>query len=595
MITIYVTQPITNARILPTTALPDDAISTKILVGGSPGEYVPATFTIHTDSEIHGLLPTRSNLSGDGFIPAGNVDIRYVKCWLQAPDSITTRQHPAGVYIFNKRKELMPELLLKDDTLVEVVNDENQVKMLDGSYRWVSEFADGPEDVQPTNDEFPVMDAAALQPVTILANTNKQVWATIKIPKTAQPGSYNGTIDLIASEGSIGQIELNLQVYNINLGEPPFETTMCFPSRFEWRYPIGQIGIWRNDEQMAAEMNNLKEHGITNPCCEQPLVWRNGQLNWTDKLRNYLSIRQSAGLQMNPLYYRVSFIKNVAQDYDILRQILREIKDICSQYGVDDLYTSCPDEETLTDEGRRQIAIAHDEGFKVFLSGKWQQLSPTADIVDMAFTCGGNWGVDHNPKASFAKLFHDYGHKLMSYSNPQGGVEKPETYRRNYGLLLWQADYDGGMMYCYQHEAGFSWNDFDHKTYKDHNMIYPSINGVIDTLQWEGYREGITDARYLATLLGAIEIAKTQGIDTSAAESYLANLKTANLSTKNLDQVRTDIINHILYLQGEPVPPPPPIPPTMVAILWSVLPFFPWEGPPLPRFTEWSWGNPPKV
>jgi len=41
-------------------------------------------------------------------------------------------------------------------------------------------------------------------------------------------------------------------------------------------------------------------------------------------------------------------------------------------------------------------------------------------------------------------------------------VEKPLTMRLNYGLALWQNNYDGEMSFAYQANAGrIIWNDFD--------------------------------------------------------------------------------------------------------------------------------------
>ncbi|TFH06713.1 MAG: DUF4091 domain-containing protein, partial [Nitrosomonadales bacterium] len=72
----------------------------------------------------------------------------------------------------------------------------------------------------------------------------------------------------------------------------------------------------------------------------------------------------------------------------------------------------------------------------------------------------------------------------------------------------------GAMNYAYQHEFGQSlWNDFDDASAthaRDHVFAYPTSDGVIDTIQWEGWREGVDDTRYLATLI------KKEGCDTSA-------------------------------------------------------------------------------
>jgi len=88
---------------------------------------------------------------------------------------------------------------------------------------------------------------------------------------------------------------------------------------------------------------------------------------------------------------------------------------------------------------------------------------------------------------------------------PHDGVEEPETYRRNSGLGLWKAGYDGAMNYAYQHNFGDIYVDDDHETFRDHVFAYPTVDGVIDTIQWEGFREGVDDVRYLTTLLKVIK------------------------------------------------------------------------------------------
>ena len=98
--------------------------------------------------------------------------------------------------------------------------------------------------------------------------------------------------------------------------------------------------------------------------------------------------------------------------------------------------------------------------------------------------------------------WHELGVRVWLYSNPNVGPEYPETFRRNYGLILLEEGWDGCCPYAYQHGFGKSiWDDFDSEKYRDICFTYPTIDGVIDTIQWEGFREGITDVRYAATLL----------------------------------------------------------------------------------------------
>jgi len=107
------------------------------------------------------------------------------------------------------------------------------------------------------------------------------------------------------------------------------------------------------------------------------------------------------------------------------------------------------------------------------------------------------------------------------------------------------------MTYIYH----WNWGDFYRPTYKQHNMVYPTIDGVIDTVQWEGYREGVDDVRYLNTLLEAIKKAKsTEGKQATVLEAkqYLKKLKDNDINeTKaDLDAIRSKMIDYILRLSS---------------------------------------------
>ena len=146
-----------------------------------------------------------------------------------------------------------------------------------------------------------------------------------------------------------------------------------------------------------------------------------------------------------------------------------------------------------------------------------------------------------------ARKWHSVGHSIFSYGNPQVGVEEPETYRRNFGLVLWKAGYDGAMNYAYQHAFGDIYLDDDDEIFRDHVFAYPTVDGVIDTIQWEGFREGVDDVRYLTTLLKAIENAKATGNNddlANEAESWLATIDLAG----DLQALRAKMVEWILRL-----------------------------------------------
>ncbi|MFA6816800.1 MAG: hypothetical protein WCS73_10965, partial [Lentisphaeria bacterium] len=147
--------------------------------------------------------------------------------------------------------------------------------------------------------------------------------------------------------------------------------------------------------------------------------------------------------------------------------------------------------------------------------------------------------------------WHEKNHRIWSYGNAQGGVENPEVYRRNYGLLLYLNNYDGFATYCYYEAFGNPWDDFDFPYFRDHNLVYPTADGVVDTIAWEGYREAVDDIRYATTLREAAATAHKSGNPAKisiavAAEEWLQNI---DAEYANLDVVRSMMIQWILKLR----------------------------------------------
>jgi hypothetical protein len=73
------------------------------------------------------------------------------------------------------------------------------------------------------------------------------------------------------------------------------------------------------------------------------------------------------------------------------------------------------------------------------------------------------------------------------------------------------------------------------------------VDGVIDTIAWEGHREAVDDLRYLATLLKAIEQAKASRAKAqlaTEAESWVRAMDVGG----NLDALRAKIVDWILRL-----------------------------------------------
>jgi hypothetical protein len=203
---------------------------------------------------------------------------------------------------------------------------------------------------------------------------------------------------------------------------------------------------------------------------------------------------------------------------------------------------------------RRLWRAVHEAGGKVFVAGLTGAHPIVGDLLDVFV---------HYGESSFgeAKLWHTSGQQIFNYANPQSGPENPQLFRLNYGIMLWANDYDGAMPYAYQHCFGSCWNDIDHPVYRDHNLTYPTADGAIPTLAWEGYREAVDDLRYVTTLESWLEQASDNNSPAvKEGRKYLNELRaklrreqsTAGKYKRDmqidLDAVRREIVSRILAL-----------------------------------------------
>jgi len=271
-----------------------------------------------------------------------------------------------------------------------------------------------------------------------------------------------------------------------------------------------------------------------------------------------LDIRKQAGMNNDRLYLS-GFSAGNPQDKDALERLKREVREVISfvrPYGIKEVYLYGMDESKgeLLRSQRAAWEAVHEAGGRIFVAGHRQrQYHKGADHYELVGDLQDLFICAERPDAAEPQKWHSAGHEIGVYGNPQGGVENPAIYRRNYGLTLWKYNYDVAMTYAYQGcgGSGAGWNDFCGSSFRPHMMAYPAVDGVIDTIQWEGYREGVDDVRYLTTLLGCIEKAK-QSKDketrtaAQSAELYLSGLDVEN---RSLDTIRLEIMQQILKLQ----------------------------------------------
>jgi PKD repeat protein len=541
---VYYVKTMTDSKILPTT-YPVPALSDQALnITACPGEYEPASFVLHALQAITGLQATATDLvSGQNTIPASALDIKVVKCWYQAGNGPPDDSSTFGTF-------LTPELLLNDDNLVKVDTGvkKNYLRQPDSSYICISDTTTNLSGIQPK-------DAATLQPVSIDASTNKQFWVTAHVPDNATAGTYQGTIRLTGSNVPDSQVPVTLTVLPFTLEKSPLTYSIYYAGYISGSGSVGYAQ--KSVTQYTNEMKDLHAHGV-----DYPQFAPRSNSN----VQTELNIRKQVGLAMTGPVFNQDMVNPSASA--VQSRIALE-----QPYGFTEFFFYGLDEASgsqLTGQrsawtairnagGKIYVATA-DVAYRYFGYGSaYDTFGLMGDILDLAVEGGP-------PMPDVANDYHKIGHKVFNYLNPQTGAEMPYTFRLNYGLSLWKAGYDGAMDCAYMNPSGNSlWNDFDGTAagFRDEVMAYPTTDGVIDTIEWEGFREGVDDTRYAATLQKAIK--NNPGSTATAAQNWLNNFSApyngwGKTSSVDLDGARKTMIDYILQLQGADPPDPNPTP-----------------------------------
>ncbi len=445
------------------------------------GSSEPASFVMHAARDIRGLRIEISDITmPDGSrIPSDAVDIRLVKCWFQAARGSIRR---------STDRVLVPELLLKDDrlVLVDYARQRNFLRVSrNGEESYIDISADEGGDL-PSGIIF--NDAVRLQPFDLTANENKQVWLSFRIPAEAAEGMYSGKIT-VSSGGTV-----SVTVLPFSLSKPVLEYAIYYRGILTGQtYPA--VGSEQKSvEQYRRELADMAQHGISSPTIYQ----RHDDPFIHDALR----IRNDYPFTRERLYALGTTTANPTDDKS-LRELAVRVRlwtSLAARFGYSSTFIYGIDEavgERLTSQ-RRSWDVVHREGAGLFVALYEGAVELAGDAIDIAVLSGY--------KPVEVTKWRQRGKRILCYGNPQVGIEDPSVYRRNYGMKLWVGGYHGCMPYAYQHAFGNIWNDFDHPEFRDHVFAYPTTSGLVGTIQWEGFRSGVDDVRYLSTLLalGAI-------------------------------------------------------------------------------------------
>ena len=547
---------------LPDKMTTDGRLSNQLRIVAAQGEFEPASFVIAPKADVARLELKPSALTGAGSqIPVGAVDIKVVKTWYQGGTAWYS------YFGDSNRRELVPELLLNDETLVRVDRQKKENYLRVGNeYQWISYPGEKAEKFFNYLTE-PVSDSKTLQPVRLTKGENKQIWVTVKVPENTPAGIYRGPIQLLADGRPAGAVNLEVRVLPFALPAPKtyydtdkdYLVTLYATNVLEIAKRL-KLSREEADRLQLAWYKNLIAHNVVNIRSDLNLSNKPDRAQAIAELQHELRLLKQAGATMKPLLSsgRVAYVSNAeSKDPSLYRQRIDDLaRTLKEEVGHSDIYITSWDEAGVAHiKQMRELAeYSASKGLKLWVTTANNKHFNLAGYM-MDYANHGGW-----PERQHAAPWHAIGSKVASYAGPHSGVENPNVYRLWEGLGRYKANYDGSFNYKYHSQLHLTlhekwkqntWNDFMGEKFRQFNLVYPTANGPIDTIAWEGFREGIDDVRYATKLkqvaAGAIASGKMESM--FAARKALIWLELLDERTADLNGVRLEMIEQILNIQ----------------------------------------------
>ncbi|MDP7743902.1 MAG: hypothetical protein QGF67_20860, partial [Lentisphaeria bacterium] len=150
--------------------------------------------------------------------------------------------------------------------------------------------------------------------------------------------------------------------------------------------------------------------------------------------------------------------------------------------------------------------------------------------------------VNHETYRQAIDGVHRQGRKIFTYTTLRAPL--PQWHRRQEGLGLWRMGFDGVMNWAYCHINGDGASQAMYFA-----MVFRTEGGVVDTLHWEGFREGVDDVRYLTTLGAMLHQTLGRFPDDPLIAQTHEWLKNIDTAQGDLDAIRREMAQRIIALQ----------------------------------------------
>ena len=545
----YSVSPTSETQYLPDVYPFDGEAGVPVRIVMAQDEYEPGSFLIYALKDLGKVDFIVSDLkSADGkVLPKEKLDLKTIKVWYQNGNGWYSYFQDPGL-------KLCPELLLNDEDLILVdtkkVGNYARLTEADGTvtYRWLTapraienriENAGGYRldetfcSMKPNFTDAPVFKGATLN-----EGEFKQFFLTVHADAKQAAGLYKGAIALKTKDGkNVGSIPVEVRVLPFVLPEPKtyfdiekdFLVFFCEYISFELIRQINGNDQALAEKQLISLLKNFYRHGEVTP-------------NHRESDRRP-DIDRAAGMKTQ----FAGCSMKLGRPADMRYHARTTSKKMRARYGNDFLmFGSWGDEYGLsTLKGiRPMVDIYKNEGFRFMINSR-HGYSAGCYLADLFWP---PVNPDSSTSNATEKLNFLGGDSYFGwYACQHVGVENPAFIRRQYGLGAYRGGFSCHFNYAH-HLNGY--NDVRGSTYKSMNFVYGHGGGVLDTLAWEAFREGMDDIRYATKLqqLARPLIGSKSYPAQAAAKKALKLLAEMDSDSFDLATARLEMINHIMIL-----------------------------------------------
>ena len=536
----------------------DGRAGEPVRIVAAKDEYEPGSILLYPLKDAAGVQPTLTPFkTADGKVfPAGDLDLVVIKNWIQNKNGWYS-------YFGDTGWKLVPELLLHDENLIRVDVEKmaNYARLTGGDGKVTERWINPPRQLDGVYFErycgssvFASMkrefsDADTIRPIALKRGEFKNLILTAHVRKTTAAGLYRGAVRF----GGLGEVPVTIRVLDFELPKPAcfFDETKPFLVNFyTYSSLIHILDLNGGDTRLAIEqfkaiMKDYAAHG-------QDVYWLPGSpcnhAPCSATAAAELAAMRAAGMN-DETYVCTANIGKGATRIESEATARRSFASAKAFFGpkAKDIFVCHGDEpppQWLKDQ-REPVAAAQRAGYKFILAG--------SDNIFRKAAYQWDWhNISKTPEDNSSTTAWNLlgGDKYVAwYATQHVGAENPAFNRRQNGMAAYLANYSA--LCNYAHHYG-SYCD-DRETYKPMVFAYGQGKGVIDTLQWEGFREGVDDIRY-ATLMVRLarEAAKLGAANLEASyegRKALQFLAAFNRETDDLDACRAEMITFILRLK----------------------------------------------